>query len=57
VFAVEAAGRPVEVREREKLTGRFVSVAEVAAAWDRLETWSQLVAESLLRVDVPLRHP
>jgi predicted NUDIX family phosphoesterase len=57
VFAVEAAGRPVEVREREKLTGRFVSVGEVAAAWDRLETWSQLVAESLLRVDVPSMRP
>jgi predicted NUDIX family phosphoesterase len=48
VFTVDAAGRPVEVRERDKLAGRFVSVAEVFAATDRLETWSQLVAGALL---------
>lgn len=57
VFEVEAAGRLVEVREREKLTGRFATVGEVADAWERLETWSQLVAESLVRLDVPLRRP
>jgi predicted NUDIX family phosphoesterase len=44
VFSVEADGRPVGVREREKLTGAFVAPDEVRAAWDRLETWSQLVA-------------
>jgi predicted NUDIX family phosphoesterase len=48
VFEVEAAGRSVEVRERDKLTGRFVTVAEVRAAWDRMETWSRLVADHLL---------
>jgi predicted NUDIX family phosphoesterase len=48
VFEVEAAGRPVEVRERDKLSGRFATVAEVRAIWDRLETWSRLVAEHLL---------
>jgi predicted NUDIX family phosphoesterase len=48
VFEVEAAGRPVEVREREKLTGRFANAAEVRAAWDRMETWSRLVADHLL---------
>lgn len=48
VFTVGADGRPVEVREREKLHGRFVEIAEVLAAWDRLETWSQLVAGALL---------
>lgn len=47
VFTVEAAGRPVAVRERDKLIGRFAGPAEVARAWDRLETWSQLVAPSL----------
>ncbi|HEX2883435.1 MAG TPA: hypothetical protein VHQ42_02565 [Candidatus Limnocylindria bacterium] len=47
VFTVEAAGRPVEVREHDKLTGAFVAPAEVEAAWDHLETWSQLVAEAL----------
>jgi predicted NUDIX family phosphoesterase len=48
VFEVEAAGRPVEVRERDKLTGRFVSSDEVRAAWERMETWSRLVADHLL---------
>jgi predicted NUDIX family phosphoesterase len=50
VFDVEAYGRPVAVRETEKLIGRFVAPEEVHAAWDRLETWSQLVAVELLEV-------
>jgi len=48
VFEVEAAGRPVEVRERDKLSGRFATVEEVRAAWGRMETWSRLVADHLL---------
>jgi len=48
VFEVDAAGRGVEVRERDKLTGRFAALAEVRAAWDRMETWSRLVADHLL---------
>jgi predicted NUDIX family phosphoesterase len=48
VFEVEAAGRPVEVREHDKLTGRFATLAEVRAEWDRMETWSRLVADHLL---------
>lgn len=50
VFEVEAAGRPVGVRETDKLRGRFVGLDEVTATWDRLETWSRLVADHLLRV-------
>lgn len=48
VFTVQAAGRPVRVRETDKLAGRMAQPEEVAAAWDRLETWSQLVAGELL---------
>lgn len=48
VFEVDAAGRAVEIRERDKLTGRFASVDDVRAAWDRLETWSRLLAQHLL---------
>jgi predicted NUDIX family phosphoesterase len=44
VFSVEAGGRPVVVRERDKLVGSFAEPDGVAAAWDRLETWSRLVA-------------
>jgi predicted NUDIX family phosphoesterase len=50
VFTVEAAGRSVQVREVEKLSGRMVAPAEVAQAWPRLETWSQLVAAELLGI-------
>jgi predicted NUDIX family phosphoesterase len=47
VFTVESEGRPVEVRERDKLSGAFVEPEAVRAAWDRLETWSQLVARAI----------
>jgi predicted NUDIX family phosphoesterase len=47
VFTVEADGRPVTVREDDKLVGEFVEADAVRAAWDRLETWSQLVANAL----------
>jgi predicted NUDIX family phosphoesterase len=48
VFDVQADGRPLAVRETHKLSGRFVPPAEVVAAWERMETWSQLVAADLL---------
>lgn len=47
VFSVDAAGRSVGVRELDKLSGAFAGGTEVAMSWDRLETWSQLVATSL----------
>jgi len=52
VFTVEAMGRPVAVREHEKLTGAFVEADAIAAAWDRLETWSQLAADALKLVPI-----
>ena len=53
VFSVEAARRSVNVRERDKLTGAFVDASEVTATWDRLETWSQLVAAAIGVAPVP----
>jgi predicted NUDIX family phosphoesterase len=47
VFVADAAGRHVAVRETDKLSGAFATVAEVAAVIDRMETWSQLVFEEL----------
>jgi predicted NUDIX family phosphoesterase len=47
VFEVQTGGRPIDVRERAKRSGRLASLDEVWGAWDRLETWSQLVAEAL----------
>lgn len=47
VFLADAAGRPVTIRETDKLTGSFVPPRDVAAVADRLETWSRLVFEAL----------
>ena len=51
VFEVEAAGRAVAVRETDKLVGDFADQRALAASWDRLETWSRLVAEELRLVE------
>ena len=47
VFTADVGGRPVEIRERDKLSGRFASFAEVAEVTDALETWSALLFEFL----------
>jgi predicted NUDIX family phosphoesterase len=47
VFVVEADGRPVGVREHDKLTARLVTADELRAATDRMETWSRLVVDHL----------
>ena len=47
VFTADAAGRPVEIRETDKLTGAFATTEEVAAVVDAMETWSRLVFEAL----------
>lgn len=53
VFTVEADGHSVSVREQEKLTGRFATPDEVLAAWERLETWSQLTFTELEQRTTP----
>jgi predicted NUDIX family phosphoesterase len=45
VYAGDAGGRPVAIRETDKLSGGFVDTAEVAAVTDLLETWSRLAFE------------
>jgi predicted NUDIX family phosphoesterase len=47
VFVADAHGRPVDVRERDKLEGSFASAVDVAAVADDLETWSRLIFEAL----------
>ncbi len=47
VCVADAAGRPVAIRETEKLSGAFASPAEVRAVRDRLETWSLLAFDFL----------
>jgi predicted NUDIX family phosphoesterase len=47
VYRVEAAGRPVAVRETHKLEGAFVSPIDCLRVYDRMETWSSLVYDHL----------
>jgi predicted NUDIX family phosphoesterase len=47
VYAADAAGRPVGIREAHKLSGEFATMGEVAAVADRLETWSALLFDFL----------
>jgi hypothetical protein len=47
VILAEADGRPVSVRETQKLSGAFATPAEVAAGTEHLETWSRIVFDAL----------
>ncbi len=47
VYAADAGGRPVAIRETHKLSGEFVTMSAVAEVQDRLETWSALLFDFL----------
>ena len=47
VYVADAGGRRVEIRETDKLAGRFATTAEVAAVREDMETWSRLVFDAL----------
>lgn len=47
VYSADADGRPVRIREYEKLEGSFATFAEVTAVVTRLETWSAHLFEFL----------
>ncbi len=47
VYRADAAGRPVAIRETDKLAGAFATTGEVAAVRDAMETWSRLVFDAL----------
>jgi predicted NUDIX family phosphoesterase len=49
VFSADAGGRPVSVRETDKLSGAFAKLEEVAAVVDKMETWSSLLFHFLQR--------
>jgi predicted NUDIX family phosphoesterase len=59
VYVADAVGRPVTIRETDKLTGSFAPTPDVAAVADRMETWSRLVFEFLAanEVDQPAGRP
>lgn len=48
VYLAEAAGRPVGVRETDKLSGSFEEIEAARAVYDLMETWSQLVLDAIL---------
>jgi predicted NUDIX family phosphoesterase len=49
VFVADAGGRPVAVRETDKLRGGFAPAVAVRAVRDRLETWSRIAFDHLDR--------
>jgi len=49
VYTADVAGRPVAIRETEKLSGEFRTPGEVAAVADAMESWSRLLFEHLER--------
>lgn len=51
VFTADAGGRPVAVRETDKLEGSFVGAPEVRRVLGDLETWSQIAFEHLERAE------
>lgn len=48
VYILEAHQPSVTVRETDKMTGRWASAAELATLRDRMETWSEIVYDSLV---------
>lgn len=51
VYAADAGGRPVDIREKDKLSGSFVAIEQVARVADKLETWSALLFEFIIDAD------
>jgi len=49
VYSADTGGRPVAIRETDKLTGEFATIEEVARVADSLETWSSLLFDFLRR--------
>ncbi len=45
VYLADVAGRPIAIRETDKLSGGFAAPGEVAAVKEHLETWSALAFE------------
>ena len=48
VYEADASGRPVAIRETDKLRGAFATVAQVEARRADLESWSAFAFDALL---------
>jgi predicted NUDIX family phosphoesterase len=56
VFEADAGGRALDVRETDKLSGRFVALEECEPVYESMETWSQLLYDHVTGRQVgPLR--
>jgi predicted NUDIX family phosphoesterase len=59
VYVAEAAGRDVEVREKDKLAGAFATPTEAATIRALMEGWSQIILDAIegppIRSDQPMR--
>ncbi len=51
VYTADAAGRPVAIRERDKLDGSFERLPRLREVFVQMETWSQLALEYLLATE------
>lgn len=49
VYVLDAHEGNVRVRETEKMSGRWVTVTELAQHRDALETWSQIAYDAVIR--------
>jgi len=47
VYVADAGGRPVSIRETDKLEGSFATTSSVRAVRDQMETWSRLAFDAL----------
>jgi len=47
VYIADVPSPAVRVRETNKLDGAFATLEEIRTAYDRLETWSQLVVDAI----------
>jgi predicted NUDIX family phosphoesterase len=56
VYLADASGRRVGVRETHKLSGSFENLAAVRAAYDGMETWSQLTLDAIVGADLEPRR-
>ncbi len=52
VYEADAAGRPVAIRETDKLRGAFAGIDEVEARRDDLESWSAFALDGIRDRDV-----
>lgn len=49
VYVLDAMSRDVAIRETEKMTGSWTDIGELAPLRERMETWSQIVYDKLIR--------